>query len=119
MKRKITYFLMSIVMVYVLTACVEEVKELNTDTAMEVEQEGNVVMVEEYENVKAIFKGELGDEIEVSIDGEDRTLVMKEQFDLKGYEKSEPITISYKITTEQVQDGEIKRSYLTKIDNTQ
>lgn len=114
----ISYFLITILMVLTLSACSNDKKlNLSPNTAKEVEQTGNIISVERYENVKAIYKNEIDDDfILITIDGQDRVLGMKGEFDLKEYEKGEPIKISYEISTEQVVDGFIKRPNITRID---
>ncbi|AHV98796.1 hypothetical protein G5B47_15275 [Paenibacillus sp. 7124] len=114
----ISYILTTMLVVLTLSACSNDKKlNLSSNTAKEVEQIGNIISVERYENVKAIYKNEIDDDfILITIDGQDKTLGMKGDFDLKEYVEGEPIKISYEITTKQVVDGFIKRPYITRID---
>jgi predicted small lipoprotein YifL len=110
-----------------LTACGngEIINIKNSDASIENEQEVNKeaphtkVITTTYEDVKAVYIEQNDNKsVEVIVDEKPNTFLLEElkDTDFKTFTKDDKVKITYIIKNEQVKDGEIKTSYLTKIE---
>ncbi len=104
----------------VLMACQNDLNsQKNIGPDRQVEREANPIVVTTEETMEAIYLGQKDtNSVQLSINGKQITFQLDEMIDneINALTKGDKVKITLLIKTEQVKDGEIKSTNLTKIE---